>query len=111
MKPYLGIKNGGLEDRSANEGVNFAVIGATALDVSFFEERGIHNVETNYSLTVQLNWFKELLPALCNHSSSSKFSIILSLIIYAHYTPTFPKMLLFYNCLVVVTINYFLVDT
>lgn len=76
VKPYLGIKNGGLEDRSANEGVNFAVIGATALDVSFFEERGIHNVETNYSLTVQLNWFKELLPALCNHSSSNCHEVL-----------------------------------
>jgi hypothetical protein len=71
VKPYLGIKNGGLEDLSVNEGVNFAVIGATALEVSFFEERGIHNLPTNYSLKAQLNWFKDLLPALCNSSKSN----------------------------------------
>ncbi|KAK2393677.1 GDSL Lipase/Acylhydrolase superfamily protein [Trifolium repens] len=70
VKPYLGIENGGLEDLSVNEGVNFAVIGATALEVSFFEERGIHNVPTNYSLKAQLNWFKDLLPAICNSSKS-----------------------------------------
>lgn len=75
VKPYLGIKNGVLEDNAAKDGVNFAVIGATALDVNFFEERGVHNLPTNYSLSVQMNWFKELLPALCN-SSKSKFSII-----------------------------------
>ncbi|PNX62012.1 GDSL esterase/lipase, partial [Trifolium pratense] len=39
LKPYLGIKNGELEDLNVNEGVNFAVIGATALEDSFFEER------------------------------------------------------------------------
>ncbi|KAJ1402137.1 SGNH hydrolase superfamily [Sesbania bispinosa] len=71
VKPYLGIKNGELEDGSVEEGVNFAVIGATALDVSFFEEeKGIHDLPTNYSLRVQLNWFKEFLPTLCNSSTS-----------------------------------------
>lgn len=72
VKPYLGIKNGVLEDSAAKDGANFAVIGATALEVSYFEERDVHNVATNYSLTVQMNWFKELLSALCN-SSESKF--------------------------------------
>ncbi|CAK8530672.1 unnamed protein product [Lathyrus sativus] len=70
VKPYLGIKKGVLEDSAGKDGVNFAVIGATALDISFFEERDIHNVATNYSLTVQMNWFKELLSALCNSSES-----------------------------------------
>ncbi|KAI5447824.1 hypothetical protein KIW84_015323 [Lathyrus oleraceus] len=32
VKPYLGIKNGVLEDSAAKDGANFAVIGATALD-------------------------------------------------------------------------------
>jgi hypothetical protein len=75
VKPYLGIKNGELEDLSVNEGANFAVIGATALESSFFEEKGVHIVTTNYSLKVQLNWFKDLLPTLCN-STKSKFLII-----------------------------------
>ncbi|XP_028766494.1 GDSL esterase/lipase At1g28610-like [Neltuma alba] len=72
VKPYLGIKNGQVKNwNKEEEGVNFAVAGATALDQSFFQERGI-TVPTNDSLTVQLGWFKELLPSLCNSSSSCK---------------------------------------
>ena len=70
VKPYLEKKNG-------KEGTNFAVSGARALDPSFFEERGI-SIPTNYSLSKQLNWFKELLPSLCS-SFTGKFSIFFSL--------------------------------
>jgi hypothetical protein len=67
VKPYLGFKNGEVEEH----GVNFAVAGAPALDRSFFEEKGfVVEVTANYSLMVQLDWFKELLPSLCNSSSS-----------------------------------------
>ena len=69
IKPYLGVENG-----STIQGVNFAVVGATALDASFFFERGIDNVSTNDSLSVQLDWFKKILPSLCN-TSSGKFTI------------------------------------
>ncbi|KAK7820762.1 gdsl esterase/lipase [Quercus suber] len=31
--------------------------------------RGIDNVSTNDSLSVQLDWFKKILPSLCNTSS------------------------------------------
>lgn len=77
MKPYLEIKNGKVKDwNNIEQGVNFAVAGATALDNDFFEEKGFDvKVATNYSLRVQLDWFKELLPSLCN-SSSSKFRIL-----------------------------------
>ncbi|XP_062162338.1 GDSL esterase/lipase At1g31550-like [Alnus glutinosa] len=68
LQPYLGINNRS-NATSIQEGVNFAVVGATALDVAFFEERGIYNVATNYSLRVQLDWFKQILPSLCNTSS------------------------------------------
>ncbi|BAT87163.1 hypothetical protein VIGAN_05050600, partial [Vigna angularis var. angularis] len=54
------------EKKNAEGGTNFAVIGATALEPSFFEQRGI-SLPTNHSLTDQLNWFKELLPSLCNY--------------------------------------------
>ncbi|BAT87164.1 hypothetical protein VIGAN_05050700 [Vigna angularis var. angularis] len=57
-----------MEKKNAEGGTNFAVSGATALEASFFEERGF-SIQTNNSLTVQLNWFKELLPSLCNNSS------------------------------------------
>ncbi|PIA27316.1 hypothetical protein AQUCO_08100040v1 [Aquilegia coerulea] len=59
MPPYLGHSN-----KDFGQGVNFAVVGATALDSAFFEERGVQ-VMTNYSLGVQLEWFKQLLPSLC----------------------------------------------
>ncbi|KAK7332022.1 hypothetical protein VNO80_28768 [Phaseolus coccineus] len=62
VKPYLEKKNIG------GGGTNFAVAGGTAMESSFFEERGIP-VKTNYSLSVQLNWFKELLSTIY-HSSS-----------------------------------------
>ena len=69
LKPYLGIKNGKIQDWNPREGVNFAVGGATALDASFFIDKGIYNGPTNYSLGVQLDWFKQLLPSICNSSS------------------------------------------
>ncbi|KAJ1393984.1 SGNH hydrolase superfamily [Sesbania bispinosa] len=73
VKPYLGFKNGVVKRGNIEQGVNFAVAGATALDRSFFEEKGFTvGVTTNYSLRVQLEWFKELLPSLCNSSSSCK---------------------------------------
>ncbi|XP_061362033.1 GDSL esterase/lipase At1g28600-like isoform X2 [Gastrolobium bilobum] len=73
LKPYLGFKNGAVKHGNIEQGMNFAVAGATALDRSFFEEKGFTvEVTTNYSLRVQLDWFKELLPSLCNSSSSCK---------------------------------------
>jgi hypothetical protein len=67
LKPYLGFINGG----DIKHGVNFAVAGASALDRSFFEEKGFDIEETaNYSLMVQLDGFKELLPSICNSTSS-----------------------------------------
>ncbi|MED6195211.1 hypothetical protein PIB30_035910 [Stylosanthes scabra] len=72
LKPYLGIKNGELRDywKPRREGVNFAVAGATALDPSFFLDKGINDIQTNYSLSVQLDWFMDLLPSICSNSSS-----------------------------------------
>ena len=62
MKPYLGIKNGDVKDWNTQQGVNFAVAGATALDGVFFEEKGFDVEEAAYySLRVQLDWFKEFL--------------------------------------------------
>ncbi|KAI4296886.1 hypothetical protein L6164_036805 [Bauhinia variegata] len=73
VKPYLGIKKGKVKDWNTKEGVNFAVIGATALEFGFFKEKGFDDkITTNDSLRIQLDWFKELLPSLCNSSSSFK---------------------------------------
>ncbi|MED6183702.1 hypothetical protein PIB30_040255 [Stylosanthes scabra] len=74
LKPYLGIKKGQIKDWNSLEGVNFAVGGATALDISFFLEKGLYDVvvPTNYSLGVQFDWFLDLLPSICNSSSGCK---------------------------------------
>ncbi|CAK9148165.1 unnamed protein product [Ilex paraguariensis] len=68
VPPYVEGKNA--KRPNFHKGVNFAVVGAPALDLAFYEERGIYNTITNDSLKVQLRWFKEILPSLC-HSSSS----------------------------------------
>lgn len=49
--------------------MNFAVAGATALDNDFFERRGLEVTWTNYSLSVQIEWFKKLLPSICSPHS------------------------------------------
>ncbi|KAJ8626588.1 hypothetical protein MRB53_019895 [Persea americana] len=68
LPPYLARSIG----QDLRRGVNFAVGGATALDADFFEERGIRRDLTNNSLRIQLEWFEELLPSLCNTTSSCR---------------------------------------
>lgn len=77
VKPYLGFKNGAVEESGSIEhGVNFAVAGVTALDRSFFEEKGfVVGVTANYSLMVQIDEFKKMLPSICNSTSSKLFLV------------------------------------
>jgi len=79
LEPYLGFKNGALKPANTEQGMNFAVAGASALDRGFFEEKGFAVEATaNFSLRVQLDWFKEFLPSLCASSSSEvTFSFLL----------------------------------
>ncbi|MCL7043931.1 hypothetical protein MKW94_028216 [Papaver nudicaule] len=63
LPPYLGSSK-----KDLHQGVNFAIAGATTLDASFFQERKIV-VSNDDFLGVQLQWFKQLLPSLCNPSS------------------------------------------
>ncbi|XP_042397328.1 sinapine esterase-like [Zingiber officinale] len=77
VKPYLG--GGGAED--FRHGANFAVAGATALDVDYFLSRGIENLSSNNSLSVQLRWFEQLLPSLC--SSASDCAAFLSNVLFS----------------------------
>ncbi|XP_030552345.2 GDSL esterase/lipase At1g31550-like [Rhodamnia argentea] len=71
VAPYYG-EDGGRSAADFGKGVNFAVAGATALDASFFEGRGMGNSFPNESLRVQLGLFKELLPSLRSTSSDCK---------------------------------------
>ncbi|GJY12083.1 SGNH hydrolase-type esterase domain-containing protein [Tanacetum coccineum] len=54
------------------QGVNYAVAGATALDSSFLEAKGVYNSMTNASLRVQLAWFKQSLPSFCGNTRDCK---------------------------------------
>ncbi|XP_020251369.1 GDSL esterase/lipase At5g45910-like [Asparagus officinalis] len=69
LPPYLA--------RASNfqQGANFAVAGATALNPAFFIQRGLGSLLwTNYSLSTQLAWFEELKPSLCHtHQDCSKY--------------------------------------
>ncbi|ONK69221.1 uncharacterized protein A4U43_C05F20600 [Asparagus officinalis] len=67
--PHVRPVLGGLRDRVFPHGVNFAVGGATAVESGFFSERGIE-AGVNFSLDVQIEWFKQLLPSLCSFHCS-----------------------------------------
>ncbi|XP_072962592.1 acetylajmalan esterase-like [Typha angustifolia] len=60
LNPYL--------DKQANfdNGVNFAVAGATALDRSFFAQEATLPPFTSSSLGVQFGWFKDYLKTICS---------------------------------------------
>ncbi|KAJ6738259.1 ZINC FINGER FYVE DOMAIN CONTAINING PROTEIN, partial [Salix koriyanagi] len=67
--PFVPPYFGGSMESFKEAGANFAVAGATALDVAFLQERGVTKLVTNSSLAVQLGLFKELLPSLCSMPS------------------------------------------
>ncbi|XP_066364353.1 GDSL esterase/lipase At5g45910-like [Miscanthus floridulus] len=55
-----------------SRGVNFAVGGATAIDVGFFERNKLVPFKLlNNSLDVQLGWFEDLRPSICNTTERS----------------------------------------
>ncbi|EEC70172.1 hypothetical protein OsI_00897 [Oryza sativa Indica Group] len=61
LPPYLG------ESKNFSHGANFAVVGATALDLAFFQKNNITSVPPfNTSLSVQVEWFHKLKPTLCS---------------------------------------------
>ncbi|XP_028548571.1 GDSL esterase/lipase At1g28590-like [Dendrobium catenatum] len=77
MPPFLeGPGDGGFR-----RGVNFAVAGATALDVHFYRERGMDVIRTNLSLQTQFGWFKELLPSICSTDSDCRILLATSLVL------------------------------
>ncbi|ONI10633.1 hypothetical protein PRUPE_4G058500 [Prunus persica] len=67
--PYLESLISNQTVQNFEAGVNFAVIGAMALDASFLATMGVHNASTNNFLRIQLEWFKQMLPSLCKTSS------------------------------------------
>ncbi|KAL6202473.1 hypothetical protein ACLB2K_026181 [Fragaria x ananassa] len=80
VRPYTEVKSNA-SPQNIEGGVNFAVIGATAMDAEFLAAMGDQNDYTNSSLGTQLHWFKELLPSLCNTSSNCNKLLSSSLVL------------------------------
>ncbi|XP_078175142.1 GDSL esterase/lipase At5g45910-like [Carex rostrata] len=59
-----------LEGQDFSKGANFAVSGATALSLSFYMQNAIIVAPLNISLNVQIGWFQDLKPSLCNTTES-----------------------------------------
>ncbi|KAM2010458.1 hypothetical protein EV2_005059 [Malus domestica] len=79
VQPYLESHNQTVHN--IDGGVNFAVVGSTALDTAFLEEMGVYNEITNNSLRIQLDWFQEMLSSLCNTSSDCNKLLSSSLVL------------------------------
>ncbi|KAI3764922.1 hypothetical protein L2E82_14939 [Cichorium intybus] len=77
VRPFYGGNDSQMME--LGQGVNYAVVGATALDSSFFEARGIHNPTTNTSLGYQVEWFKQWLPSICANVSDCSLVLASSL--------------------------------
>ncbi|XP_072974352.1 GDSL esterase/lipase At1g28570-like [Typha angustifolia] len=67
--PFLTAYLEGRCGEDFRHGANFAVMGATALNNSFFAAKGMNVTWTDYSLGVQMQWFMQLLPLLSPGSS------------------------------------------
>ncbi|XP_027942192.1 GDSL esterase/lipase At5g45910-like [Vigna unguiculata] len=61
LPAYLTIKKG----TNIKKGVNFAYSGSTALNKTYFDQRGMNVKAAAYSLGTQLDWFNEIKPSLC----------------------------------------------
>ncbi|GJN38117.1 hypothetical protein PR202_gb27129 [Eleusine coracana subsp. coracana] len=58
-------------EQDFSKGANFAVTGGTALDLAYFLKNNITSVPPfNSSLNVQLQWFEQLKPTLCNFTAT-----------------------------------------
>ncbi|CAO2175104.1 unnamed protein product [Urochloa humidicola] len=50
-----------------HRGANFAITGATALDIDFFQARGLgHAIWSSGSLHTQIKWFRDMKPKICS---------------------------------------------
>lgn len=71
VSPYVEREKSVKGKREFGDGVNFAVAGATALEDSFFRERGIRTGLANVSLGDQIHWFKQMFASLCQKSTGN----------------------------------------
>lgn len=63
LPAYLNLTKG----QDIRHGVNFAFAGASALDMDYYIQKGLRVPSMNKSLSVQLDWFKNLKHFLCKN--------------------------------------------
>ena len=69
-----------------SKGVNFAVGGATAIDVGFYERNKLVQFKLlNNSLSVQLGWLEELKPSFCNITKGLRHALQYCFIVLSSY--------------------------
>ncbi|KAF5762006.1 putative sinapine esterase [Helianthus annuus] len=78
IPPYF---NGKGSSGVGRQGVNYAVVGATALDASFMEAKWSERSVINASIKIQLAWFKESVSSICGNASDCRNFIGRSLIL------------------------------
>ncbi|KAH9611934.1 hypothetical protein KSS87_012692 [Heliosperma pusillum] len=69
------------KDGNYTQGVNFAVVGATALDASFLEKSFNISLTSNFSLSLQLTWFKSHLHSFYPNVSERRRNLAKSLVL------------------------------
>jgi hypothetical protein len=61
------------KNASFAQGANLAITGATALDIAFFEKRGLGKFVWNSgSLFTQIQWLRDLKPTFCNSTQGTR---------------------------------------
>lgn len=83
LQPYLGVETQRMSIDEFEKGLNFAVGGATALNASYLREKVFVEVPTNYSLSVQLEWFRKAYSLACPSSSSTSTSLSFFMLLYS----------------------------
>ncbi|RCV17031.1 hypothetical protein SETIT_3G186200v2 [Setaria italica] len=68
--PFLPAYLASSPNDVSQQGVNLAVGGATAIEVAFFETNGLVPFKLlNNSLDVQLGWFEQIKPSVCDNGA------------------------------------------
>ena len=61
-----------------SQGANFAVMGATALDLKYFRDNNVWSIPpVNTSMNCQLEWFQEVKSTICSSPQGNSFILLL----------------------------------
>ncbi|KAF7028709.1 hypothetical protein CFC21_040577 [Triticum aestivum] len=68
------------------KGANMAIIGATAMNLDFFQSRGLgSSIWNNGPLDTQIQWFQQLMPSICGGASDCRSHLSNSLFILGEF--------------------------